>query len=151
MTTTSLRPAATPTRRRRDWWIPASLIALTFVPALAGALRLVDLSSGRTEENARFFDLPAPIIVHIIGATTFTELGAFQFMPSLRRRRPRWHRLAGRILVPAGLAAALSGMWMAAFADLPVYDNTALMWHGTVAQALVGMALVRWLPAWMGS
>lgn len=30
-------------------------------------------------------------------------------------------------------------------------DNTALMWHGTVAQALVGMALVRWLPAWMGS
>ncbi|RIX71361.1 cytochrome ubiquinol oxidase subunit I, partial [Acidovorax cavernicola] len=29
-------------------------------------------------------------------------------------------------------------------------DNTALMWHGTVAQALAGMALVRWLPAWMG-
>ena len=29
-------------------------------------------------------------------------------------------------------------------------DNTVLMWHGTVAQAIVGMALVRLLPAWMG-
>ncbi|MEG1771033.1 MAG: cbb3-type cytochrome c oxidase subunit I, partial [Comamonas sp.] len=29
-------------------------------------------------------------------------------------------------------------------------DNTALMFHGVVAQGLVGMALVRWLPAWMG-
>lgn len=29
-------------------------------------------------------------------------------------------------------------------------DNTALMFHGTVAQAIIGMALVRWLPSWMG-
>jgi uncharacterized membrane protein len=127
MTTLASRPAA-PVRARRDWWIPASLIALTAVPALAGALRLVDLSSGRTEENQRFFDLPVPIVVHIFGATTFCLLGAFQFMPSLRRKRPRWHRTAGRILVPAGLAAALSGMWMAVFSDLPAFDNTALIW-----------------------
>ena len=127
MTTLAPRPVA-PTRTRRDWWIPASLLALTAVPALAGVVRLVDLSGGRTEENARFFDLPVPIIVHIIGATTFCVLGAFQFMPSLRRSRPRWHRTAGRILVPAGIAAGLSGMWMAVFSDLPVYDNTALVW-----------------------
>ena len=148
MTTTAVRPPA-PTRTRRDWWIPASLLALTFVPAAAGAARLVDLSSGRTEENARFFDLPAPVIVHILGATTFCVLGAFQFMPSFRRRRPRWHRWSGRVLVPAGLAAALSGMWMAAFADLPVYDNTALMWFRLlfgsvmVAGLLLGLLAIR--------
>ena len=34
MTTLASRPLA-PTRTRRDWWIPASLIALTAVPALA--------------------------------------------------------------------------------------------------------------------
>lgn len=147
MTTLASPRPATPTRRRRDWWIPASLLLLTAVPALAGAARLVDLSSGRTEENARFFDLPAPIIVHIIGATTFTVLGAFQFMPSLRRRRPRWHRVAGRILVPAGLAAALSGMWMAAFADLPVYDNTALMWLRLVFGSVMVAGLVLGLRA----
>jgi uncharacterized membrane protein len=146
MTTTALRPAA-PTRTRRDWWIPASLLALTFVPAAAGAARLVDLSSGRTEENARFFDLPVPILVHIVGATTFCVLGAFQFMPSLRRRRPRWHRWSGRILVPAGLAAALSGMWMAAFAELPVHDNTALMWFRLLFGSIMVTGLVLGLVA----
>lgn len=141
MTTTATRGTA-PSRVRRDWWIPASLIALTMVPALAGAARLVDLSSGRTEENARFFDLPVPIIVHILGATTFCVLGAFQFMPSLRRRRPRWHRMAGRVLVPAGVAGALSGMWMAAFSDLPIYDNTALVWLRLFFGALMAGGLV---------
>lgn len=127
MTMLASRPAAA-TRSRRDWWIPASLLALTAVPALAGAVRLVDLSHGRTEENARFFDLPLPIIVHILGATTFCVLGAFQFQPSLRRRRPTWHRWSGRILVSAGIAAGLSGMWMAVLSDLPAHDNTALVW-----------------------
>lgn len=146
MTTTATRPSA-PTRSRRDWWIPGSLLVLTAVPALAGAARLVDLSSGRTEENARFFDLPVPIIVHIIGATTFCVLGAFQFMPSLRQRRPRWHRLAGRILVPAGIAAGLSGMWMAVLSDLPVSDNTALAWSRLLFGALMVGGLVRGLLA----
>lgn len=141
MTTTVTRPNA-PTSVRRDWWIPVSLLALTLVPALAGAARLVDLSSGRTAENARFFDLPAPIIVHILGATTYCVLGAFQFMPSLRRRRPRWHRLAGRVLVPAGLAAALSGMWMAVRPDLPVHDNAALMWVRLFFGTLMVVGLV---------
>ncbi len=146
MTTLASRPAA-PTRSRRDWWIPASLLALTFVPSAAGAARLVDLSSGRTEENARFLDLPLPILVHIFGATTFCILGAFQFMPSLRRRRPRWHRMSGRVLVPAGVAAALSGMWMAAFADLPVYDNTALMWMRLFFGSIMVAGLVLGLRA----
>ena len=58
MTTTASRagrPDASP-RACREWWIPASLLALTFVPSAAGASRLVDLSSGRTAENARFFE-----------------------------------------------------------------------------------------------
>lgn len=140
-------PAPAATRTRRDWWIPASLIALSAVPALAGAARLVDLSGGRTEENARFFDLPLPIVVHIIGATTFCVLGAFQLQPSLRRRRPTWHRWSGRILVPAGIAAALSGMWMAVFSDLPAYDNTALMWLRLVFGSLMVAGLVLGLRA----
>jgi uncharacterized membrane protein len=141
MTTLASRPAA-PTRSRRDGWIPASLLALTSVPALAGAVRLVDLSGGRTEENARFFDLPLPIIVHIVGATTYCVLGAFQFMPSLRRSHPRYHRMAGRVLVPAGIAAGLSGMWMAVFSDLPVHDNSALIWLRLLFGSLMVAGLV---------
>jgi uncharacterized membrane protein len=37
---------------------------------------------------------------------------AFQFSAWLRRRRPGWHRRAGRVLAALGLAVALSGLWM---------------------------------------
>ena len=145
MTTLASRPAA-PTRTRRDWWIPASLLLLAVVPSAGGVFRLVDLSGGRTAENARFFDLPVPILVHIFGATTFLVLGALQLWPSFRRRRPAWHRWSGRVLVPAGVAGGLSGMWMAAFSDVPVHDNAALMWlrllFGSVMVAGLVLALV---------
>ena len=89
---------------------------LTAVPVLAGAFRVTELAAGEaTADNARFFDLPVPVVLHIVGASVYCVLGAFQFAPGFRRRRPGWHRAAGRILVPRGLAAALSGMWMAVF------------------------------------
>jgi uncharacterized membrane protein len=71
------------------------------------------------------------------GATVFCVLGAFQFVPALRRRRPRWHRLAGRLLVPCGLAAALSGLWMTLFYDLPPGDGDLL----TVFRLCFGTAM----------
>jgi uncharacterized membrane protein len=147
-TLTSPRPAAT-TRRRPDWWIPASLLALTFIPVAAGVFRVAELATGEADAtNQRFFDMPVPVLVHVLGACTFCVLGAFQFMPSFRRRRPGWHRWSGRVLVPAGLAAALSGLWMAVFYDLPAHDNTALMWirlfFGTlmVAGLVLGLAAI---------
>jgi hypothetical protein len=48
-------------------------------------------------------------------------VGAFQFAPGFRRRRPGWHRAAGRLLVLCGLAAGLSGLWMTQF--YPLYPN----------------------------
>lgn len=147
MTTTSLRPAA-PIRVRREWWIPASLLALTFVPVAAGVFRVAELATGEANEtNQRFFDMPVPVVVHVLGACIYCVLGAFQFMPSFRRRRPRWHRWSGRVLVPAGLAAALSGLWMAVFYDLPAHDNTALMWIRLVVGSLMVAALVLGLAA----
>lgn len=147
MTTTA--PATSPPaiRTRRDWWIPASLLALALVPSAGGVFRVVDLSSGRTAENARFFDLPVPILVHIFGATTFLVLGALQLWPSFRRRRPAWHRWSGRVLVPAGVAGGLSGMWMAAFSDVPAHDNAALMWLRLLFGAVMVAGLVLGLVA----
>jgi len=128
--------------RRRQWPVPAALIALSLIPAAAGAARLTQLAGGApvTSENARFFALPLPVIVHVIGATTFCILGAFQFVPALRRGR--WHRLAGRVLVPCGLAAAVSGMWMAAFYDLPAHDNALLEAFRLVFGTLMAVSLV---------
>lgn len=102
---------------KSEWLIPAGLIALSFIPIVAGTFRVVGLGSGAeiTAENARFFAAPLPAVLHIISTVIYCVLGAFQFSPSFRRRKPNWHRAAGRILIPCGLGVALSGLWMTQF------------------------------------
>jgi uncharacterized membrane protein YozB (DUF420 family) len=113
---------------KREWLLPAALIMLSAVPVAAGAARLAELSGDAeiTPENARFFATPLPVVVHIVSASVYCILGAFQFVPGFRRRRRGWHRAAGRLLVPCGLAAALSGMWMTLFYPLPDHDGDLL-------------------------
>ncbi|MFI6738565.1 DUF2306 domain-containing protein [Nonomuraea sp. NPDC050451] len=119
--------------------IPAGLLALSAVPVIAGAVRVAELTGGAavTPDNARFFAAPAPVLLHIAGVTVYTVLGAFQFAPGFRRRRPAWHRAAGRLLVPAGLVAALAGLWMTLFSDLPAGDTGLL----TVFRLAAGSAM----------
>lgn len=132
--------------RRREWLIPASLLLLSAIPVLAGALRLTSLAGGAeiTPENARFFALPLPVVLHIVGATVYCVLGAFQFVPSVRRRHPRYHRLAGRVIMPMGLVAAASGLWMTAVYDLPAADGGLLPLVRWVF-GRIGMNRVRWI------
>lgn len=114
-------------KQRSGWRAVAGLILLGLLPVLGGAFRLSDLSGGTiTADNARFFASPIPIVAHIVGATVYTLLGAFQFIPALRGRRG-WHRVAGLILIPAGLVAAVSGLWMAAFYSSPDGPSPLLM------------------------
>jgi hypothetical protein len=103
----------------------AGLLVLSAVPIIAGASRVAAIAGGRpvTPENARFVEIPVPVVVHIIGATLFCVLGAFQFHRGFRRRRPGWHRIVGRILVPSGIIAALSGIWMTLYYPLPAHDG----------------------------
>ena len=114
----SARPSAR--RQGPQWPVPTALILLSLIPVLAGAVRLTELTGGAaiTPQNARFFASPVPVVVHIVSVTIYSLLGAFQFLPGLRGRRG-WHRIAGSVLIPAGLLAALSGLWMSAFYALP--------------------------------
>jgi uncharacterized membrane protein len=112
-----------------EWLIPTALIILSLVPAFAGTARLIELSSDVeiTPANARFFDSPLPVTIHIIGATLYSILGAFQFATNFRRRKTHWHRFIGKwILVPCGIAVALSGLWMNQFYALPEVDGEFL-------------------------
>ena len=124
--TASIAPARA---ARAAWPAPAGLLLLSLIPVIAGAARLTELTGGAVEtaQNARFLDSPVPVVTHIVSVTLFSLLGAFQFAPALRRGRARWHRTAGRILIPAGLLTALSGMWMAMFYQLPAGDGSALL------------------------
>ncbi|WP_394768225.1 DUF2306 domain-containing protein [Lacisediminihabitans sp.] len=93
--------------------------------------------AGITAENARFLDSPVAVVTHIVSATVFSLIGAFQFVPALRRRGG-WHRIAGLVLIPAGLLAALSGLWMAVFYPHPPGDGLALV----VLRLIFGTAMV---------
>lgn len=129
---------------KRPWLLPSALILLSTVPVIAGSLRIGELASGAqvTAQNARFFADPAPLVVHIIGATTFCLLGAFQFAPYFRRRWPRWHRVAGRIVAPCGLATALSGMFMAVFYQEPADVGALLTGFRLVFGSAMAVSLV---------
>ena len=117
---------------RADGLILSGLITLAFVPVAAGVVRLSMLANlfadgaPPTPDNARFFSAPTPVVLHIVSVTLYSLLGAFQFAPGFRRRRSDWHRAAGRILVVAGLVAALSGLWMAMFYAIVPADSALL-------------------------
>jgi uncharacterized membrane protein len=105
------------TRRQRGWRAPVALVALSAIPVLAGTARLAELAGGPqvTPSDARFTASPLPVVVHIIGAAVYAVLGAFQFATRFRQRRPGWHRVAGRVLVVAGVAVAGSALWLTVF------------------------------------
>ena len=118
-----------PTRRRRsDWTMPAGLIALSVVPALAGMARLTELMRGAviTAANARFFAMPLPIVLHLLTVIPFTMLGALQVAPAFRQRYRTWHRASGRVVVVCGLIVALTGLWMTLGYPWPVGDGEVL-------------------------
>ena len=136
----SPRPALPRVNPVTQWLPPVGLIALSFVPILAGAVRLTELMSSPeiTANNARFVASPFPVTVHIVTVTLFSLLGALQFVPSLRRGRPNWHRIAGRILIPAGVLVALSGLWMNFFYARPPGAGESLV----VVRFFVGSAML---------
>lgn len=129
---------------KNGWLVPAALTLLALVPVASGVARVLELGTSTTitPENQRFFAAPLPIIAHSLGGIVFLILGAFQFAPRLRRPKPGWHKMAGRLLIPSGLVVALSGMWMAQFNALPEYDGvvvyaTRMLFGGWMVLAIV--------------
>jgi uncharacterized membrane protein len=117
MTTPAPAHAVRARSGRANRWVPFALVALVVVPAVFGSLRLIGLAGGPQSMpvDPRFTSSPLPVAVHIASAIAYAVLGAFQFSTVLRRRRPGWHRAAGRVLVVLGLAVALSALWMTLF------------------------------------
>jgi hypothetical protein len=148
-----MQPTVKPvsTTATADWLVPVALIALAFIPIAAGAFRVTTLVSGAevTPANLRFVTSPIPVLLHIASVTIYSLLGAFQFSAGLRRRWPGWHRGAGRVLVGAGLIAALSGLWMASFyaivpADTFLLHALRLFFGAAMAVSIVlGLVAIR--------
>jgi uncharacterized membrane protein len=73
----------------------------------------------------------------------------FQFSAALRRRRPGWHRAAGRVLVVLGLAVALSALWMTLFYPRQPGTGELSYWFrlafgsGMAASIIIGFTAIR--------
>ena len=129
-----------PNKARSAKRLVTALLLLSALPLTFGVVRLVQLAGGAeiTPANARFFASPLPVVVHILSASVYALLGAFQFAARFRRRRPGWHRIAGRLLVVCGLLVGLSGLWMTLFYALPASDGALLY----IFRLLFGSAMV---------
>jgi len=120
----------------RTMLVPASLLALGIVPVVAGLVRLTNLITGEASAaDARFFENPLPVTLHMLAVTPNSLFGALQFAPALQRRA--WHRALGMALVPLGVLAALTGLWMANFYPWPAGDGEAVY----VMRLIVGTAM----------
>ncbi len=106
---------------KTDWKIPLALLAISAIPFAAGIARLAGLAGNQviSSANARFVAAPFPIVLHILSASLFSILGAFQFSSGIRQRSPTWHRVSGRLVVASGIFAAVSGLWMTVTYPIP--------------------------------
>jgi uncharacterized membrane protein len=133
----------------REWLVPALMILLSLVPIAAGSARLAELAQGAeiTEANVRFFAAPLMVVLHILAVIPYSILGALQFAPAFRRRRPGWHRAAGRVLAVLGLAVALTGLWMAQFYAWPEGDGELLYMFRLVFGSAMAISIILALVA----
>jgi len=133
---------------KKDRILLAALLLLSLVPSLAGFARLVSLARGTniTPDNARFFADPIPVVIHIVAVVLFGVVGAFQFPKSFRRKHLRWHRAAGRLLIPVAFIVGLSGLWITQTYPHVEGDGPTLYFIrwlvGTVMLAFLIMAVV---------
>jgi uncharacterized membrane protein len=137
--------------RERTWPVPVALVALSAVPLTAGALRLVQLAGGPEviTANHRYDSFLLPLVLHIVGAAVYALVGILQFVPRFRRRHWAWHRRAGRVLVAAGLAVAVSALWMTLlYAAQPgtgslLYVLRLVVGSATAAFLVLGITAIR--------
>ena len=131
------------------WRVSGGLLAVAAIPVVSGTLRVVELLGGPTTLpfKAPMAESPVPVLIHIATAIPFVLLGALQFSAGIRRRWPVWHRRSGRVLVPLGLAAALSALWMNQFYVDPEGRNDLLYAFRLLFGSLMIWSLVLGLQA----
>ncbi|MFC7596996.1 DUF2306 domain-containing protein [Terrabacter sp. GCM10028922] len=126
-------------------------MALSVIPLAAGSLRLVQLAGGPDliPADDRLTGFPTALVLHITAAAFFALVGAFQFLPGLRRHHPAWHRRAGRLVAVAGLAVAGSALWLTLFYEAQpgtgalLYVLRLVFASAMAASLVLGVAAIR--------
>ncbi|MGB3242970.1 MAG: DUF2306 domain-containing protein [Sulfitobacter sp.] len=131
--------------RKSEWAVFGVIFVYSFIPAFGGLIRVLELAGGPqiAPENPRALLAPTPIILHTLSSFLFCIVGAVQFLPSIRRRRPAAHRVIGRVIAVAGCMSALTGLWMTHFYVFPeALQGVALYWVRVVlGTAMIGLII----------
>ncbi|CUJ06490.1 DUF2306 domain-containing protein [Cognatishimia activa] len=103
--------------RQTTWRIPILLVLLGVMPIAASIYRTVvlattDLAAVTDADELRFFDMPVPILMHVIFGSLFLVLGALQMSPGLRRKHRILHRRIGWSAAVSAIIFSLYGVWM---------------------------------------
>lgn len=140
---------------RREWMFLAFILIYSFIPTFGGLLRVIELMGGFVivPENPRAIADPVPIVLHVIGSFVFCLLGAFQFVPSIRRKHLNWHRTLGKWIAAAGCISALTGLWMAVVFDFPNALQGFLLLWARILLSVAMVLLIVWavMAAWSGN
>jgi uncharacterized membrane protein len=100
-------------------WLTRTLWTLTYFLVLIGvaivirrAANLLGLLPAMPQVDSGFAHHPVLTTLHITPGLLFVLLGPLQFMPKLRNRRPRLHRVTGRVFIVCGLIVGVTALVM---------------------------------------
>lgn len=131
--------------RKSEWVVFGVIFVYSIIPAFGGLIRVLELAGGPqiAPANLRALLAPTPIILHTLSSFLFCIVGAIQFLPSIRRKRPAAHRVIGRVITAAGCMSALTGLWMTHYYVFPeALQGAALYWVRIVlGTAMIGLII----------
>ena len=94
--------------------MPFVLGALFIIPVAGTLYRLAEIileGHWSFRFNPEFVDR-LPLFIHGVTMLMFLVLGAMQFLPPIRQKGPRLHRVLGRLAGAGAVLGGLSGVWM---------------------------------------
>lgn len=132
-------------RGQRRFWIV--LLLLCAIGAAAAIRRIVAFTATPIAGASPFasldahFDAKAGLtLIHIVPSLALVLLVPLQFVSSLRRRHPKFHRWNGRVLMCLGIVAGISALWLSAHPVGGIVEGTATTFYGCFFLVSLGRA-----------
>ncbi|MDJ0756396.1 MAG: DUF2306 domain-containing protein [Ardenticatenaceae bacterium] len=136
------------TKQKNGWLLPGFLLVYGALNVLFGALQLDTIFQGPPATpdeftSMHYFEMPIPIVLHIVAGIFLNLVSPFQFALATWRRWPALHRWSGRLVIVSGFLVGLTGLWMNQFYPLfgGLLKYTGVMAHSIGLMAALGIAL----------
>ncbi|MFC9436156.1 DUF2306 domain-containing protein [Nocardia sp. NPDC057030] len=125
--------------RRRWWWFLWGLLVVFAIGIAAFFVTPYLMNSSTVPIDRSIVGYYLSLVVHAVPAGLALVIGPWQFVPQLRARLPKWHRLAGRVYLISVVAAAAAASYAAAvtpsgFALQVAFYMLVVAWLYTAAQ-----------------